>query len=178
MVTNHFPPHKVYGGACHAGAAIEALCVTATADGEYNQFYYNYSAYDSNTGEVYQPGLVTWLLPYTGPDGALAYESEALAFEINFASNVFQGIFSPGVGTGSFLSFYPENGTLYVASAVDDSSFNATTPSPTPYLSDLSRFYLCYQSYSGYYYQSIAWVASDPPHNPSCEPVDLSLVTI
>jgi hypothetical protein len=171
--------HKGYGSACHAGAAIEALCygTAANLSESYNQFYYNYSAYDPTTGEVYQPGLISWLLPYTGEDGP-AFEPEALAFELSWASNVYQAIFSPGSNYGSYLSFHPENGTFYISSAIDDSSFNATYPSSEPYLSNLDRFYLCYQDYSGYYYQSLAWVATDPPHNPSCEPVNVAMVTI
>jgi hypothetical protein len=143
----------------------------------YLQFYYNYSAYDPTTGEVYQPGLVTWNLPYTGVDGP-GLESEAFGFEISYASNVLQGLFYPGDSIGTYLSFHPENGSLYISSAVDDSNFNATYPSPSPYFQNISNFHLCYQYYSGYYYQSIAWVTTQPPQNPSCEPVDLSLELI
>ncbi|KAH8664513.1 hypothetical protein BX600DRAFT_550538 [Xylariales sp. PMI_506] len=166
-----------YASACHSGAAIEALCYEETLldlGNEYADFYYNYTSYDSTTGEVSQPGLITWLLPYN-EGNTTSYETEALQIELNYASNVNAALFYPGDETGASFYYYPDNGTLYIAGGVDDSSFNATEPEIFPSAGALTNFYLCWQYIDGYYYQSIAWVTSSPPHNPSCEPVNLSL---
>ena len=76
-----------YAAACHAGAAIEGLCYSSGGDptvpGSATQFYYNYTSYNSDTGEPSQPGWLTYLLtagsnngtvtiPTNGTKGALS----------------------------------------------------------------------------------------------------------
>ncbi|KAI0123442.1 hypothetical protein BJ170DRAFT_641838 [Xylariales sp. AK1849] len=170
-----------YVGACHAGAAIEGLCYSdgdVNSSATYNQFYYNYSSYNPDTGEVYQPGFITWLLTFSGSDDGLDTEPEALVIEPNLSSNVQVALFYPGLDDATYINYYPDNGTLYIDGGPDDSSFNATYPSSTSSLGNLTNFHLCYQYTGGYYYHSIAWVSTQPPHNPSCQPVDLSLELI
>ncbi|KAK6073320.1 hypothetical protein SCUP234_05472 [Seiridium cupressi] len=171
-----------YAGACHAGAAIEGLCYVDGPLNEtytYQQFYFNYSSYDPTTGEVYPYGWIEWELPFTsGESGEVETEPSALQIILNLGSNVNTALFYPGISEYTNLQFHPENGSVYISGGYDDSNFNATYPSSPTYLGDLTNWYLCYQFTGGYYYQSIAWVTSQPPSNPSCAPVDLSLVEI
>lgn len=171
-----------YAGACHAGAAIEGLCYTTgfpAVNETYRQFFFNYSSYDSQTGEVYPYGWLEWELQYTsGENGEIATTPSALQITQNLASNVNVALFYPGYDQYASLQFYPGNNTLYISGGLDDSNFNETRPDPVPTLGDLTNWYLCWQYTGGYYYQSIAWVTTLPPTNPSCDAVDLSLVRI
>ncbi|KAI1139468.1 hypothetical protein F5Y05DRAFT_411657 [Hypoxylon sp. FL0543] len=170
-----------YAAACHAGAAIEGLCYSSGSDptvpGSVTQFYYNYTSYNSDTGEPSQPGWLTYLLTAGSNNGTITVPS-AVQLIPNFASNVFTALIYPSVEDGTAVYYHPENGTIYLNGGYDDSSFNATYPSPGQTLGNLTNFHLCYQFTGGYYYQSIAWVSTSPPHNPSCQPVDLSIKQI
>lgn len=86
-------------------------------------------------------------------------------------------LFYPGIDEYTTLN-YQDDGSLYINGGTDDSNFNATAPFPTPQLGNLTNWHLCYQFTGGYYYQSIAWVTTQPPQNPSCAPVNLVLVEI
>ncbi|KAI1403292.1 hypothetical protein F4819DRAFT_451554 [Hypoxylon fuscum] len=166
-----------YAAACHAGAAIEALCYAAGGSptaGTVTEFYYNYTAYNSDTGVPSQPGWLTYLLQAGSNNGTIIEPSSMQLNPSSWGSNVFTALIFPGVEDGTSVYYHPENGTIYMAGGYDDSSFNETYPTPIPTLGNLTNFHLCYQFVGGYYYQSIAWVSTLPPHNPSCQPVDLS----
>lgn len=169
-----------YAGACHAGAAIEGLCYVGGAlntTATYQQFYFNYSSYNPTTGEVYPYGWLEWELQYIGLDNEIATTPEALQIFLNLGSNVNVALFYPGYNQYTSLQ-KDENGVLYISGGYDDSNFNETYPNPIPQLGNLANWHLCYQFTGGYYYQSIAWVTTLPPHNPSCQPVDLTLTQI
>ena len=141
------------------------------------QFYYDYSSYDSDSGEVYQPGFISWLLEYQDQDGNTQTQKEPLQFIPSWGSNVAQGLFQP-TEEYTYIYFTDKEDTpktLYMSGGYDDSHFNATPPNPPPMLPDLENWHLCYQYNGGYYYRSIAWVFTQPPQNPSCEPVDLTI---
>ncbi|KAI1474120.1 hypothetical protein F4774DRAFT_401620 [Daldinia eschscholtzii] len=163
-----------YAAACHAGAAIEGLCYSSGTIGSATEFYFNYSSYDPETGVPSQPGWITYLLKAGGGNDTITVPS-SMRLEPNFGSNLFTALIYPGVEDGTYVYFHPNNGTLYMYGGYDDSSFNSTYPLPAPSLGNLTNFHLCYQFTGGYYYQSIAWVSTHPPHNPSCQPVDLSI---
>ncbi|KAI3326006.1 hypothetical protein HD806DRAFT_488869 [Xylariaceae sp. AK1471] len=161
-----------YVGACHAGAAIEGLCYAAgpAVEGAY-EFYYNYSAYSPDTGEVFQPGYIIWNLPYNGN----LTESEAMQLQPSAGSNVEVALFQPGSYDGSYV-YFDESGKIYLSGGYDDSAFNETRPAIPTSLGNLTNFHLCYQfTGSGYYYHSLSWVTTPPARNPSCQPVDLIL---
>ncbi|KAI0155519.1 hypothetical protein BJ166DRAFT_336404 [Pestalotiopsis sp. NC0098] len=169
-----------YAGACHAGAAIEGLCYIAGELNDttsYQQFNFNYSSYDSTTGEVYPYGWLEWELPLSSGDGETTSVPSALQIGLNLGSNVNVALFYPGYDDFTTLQ-KSENGTLYVSGGVDDTQNTDTYPNPVVYQGNLTNWYLCYQFTGGYYYQSIAWVNSQPPQNPTCAPVDLTLETL
>ncbi|KAI1099708.1 hypothetical protein F4804DRAFT_73634 [Jackrogersella minutella] len=166
-----------YAAACHAGAAIEGLCYSpgsTPSAGSATEFYFNYTAYNSDTGVPSQPGWLTYLLTAGSTNGTIT-EPSAMQLIPSYGSNVFSALIFPGVEDGTPVYFHPANGTLYISGGVDDSNFNASFPVPLPSLGNLTNFHLCYQYLTGYYYQSIGWVSTSPSHNPSCEPVDLSI---
>ncbi|KAI1641950.1 uncharacterized protein F4817DRAFT_354298 [Daldinia loculata] len=163
-----------YAAACHAGAAIEGLCYSGGGGGSVTEFYFNYTSYNPDTGVPSQPGWITYLLKAGSNNGTITVPS-SLRLEPSFGSNVYTALIYPGVEDGTSVYFYPNNGTLYMNGGYDDSSFNATYPTPPPSLGILTNFHLCYQFTGGYYYHSIAWVSTQPPHNPSCQPVNLSI---
>ncbi|KAL7624541.1 hypothetical protein AAE478_006108 [Parahypoxylon ruwenzoriense] len=167
-----------YAGACHAGAGIEGLCYTpgaapADASSSYS-WYYNYTSSDSSTGAPIQPGYLTWLLPLVGENTTISVPS-AMRISSNWGSNVQTALVFPGLEGGTPVYYHAANGTLYIQGGYDDSSFNSTAPTSPPTLGNLTNFHLCYQYTGGYYYHSVAWVSTQPPHNPSCRPVDLSM---
>ncbi|KAH6658507.1 hypothetical protein BKA67DRAFT_533660 [Truncatella angustata] len=170
-----------YAGACHAGAAIEGLCfIDGALNGNetYQQFYFNASGYDFETGAPSSYGWLEWELQFTsGENGEIGTAPSALQIFLNLGSNVNTALFYPGIDEYTSLQ-KADDGTLFISGGVDDSSFNSTYPNPTTYLGNLTNWHLCYQYTGGYYYQSIAWVTTQPPHNPSCVPVDLTLEQI
>ncbi|XXG97883.1 hypothetical protein Hte_004197 [Hypoxylon texense] len=164
-------------GACHAGAGIEGLCYAddASLPPTAAQFYYNYTSYNSETGEPTQPGLLTYLLTAGSTNGTITVPSAMQLDLTSWGSNVYTALILPGL-TGGTSVYQFENGTLYMYGGYDDSSFNETYPTPIPTLGNLTNFHLCYQFTGGYYYRSISWITTPPAHNPSCEPVQLSFV--
>ncbi|KAI0879874.1 uncharacterized protein GGS22DRAFT_176619 [Annulohypoxylon maeteangense] len=166
-----------YAAACHAGAAIEGLCYSAGSTppaGSVTEFYFNYTAYNSDTGAPLQPGWVTYLLSAGSGNGTITVPS-SMRFIPNFGSNVLTALIYPSVEDGTPVYFHPDNGTLYIAGGYDDSQFNATYPDPVPTLGNLTNFHVCDQFTGGYYYESLAWVSTLPPRNPSCQAVDVSI---
>ena len=141
------------------------------------QFYYDYSSYDTETGEPFQPGFVSWMLQYQDPDGNIEEQKSPLQLIPNWGSNVAQAQFQPNEEYTSIYFNDSNNSpkTLYINGGADDSNFNATPPNPAPTLPDLENWHLCYQYNGGYYYRSIAWVFTQPPQNPSCQPVNLAM---
>lgn len=167
-------------GACHAGAAIEGLCYVAgpapTPSENYYEFYYNYGSYDPTTGAVNQPGWISWLLQIGSGESAMTVES-AMRLESGWGSNVATALFYPDNERGAHLWFVPDSGEMY-ATGNDDAYATVAYPEGGLPQSNWTNFHLCYQFTGGYWYQSIAWVYTLPPHNPTCEPVSLSLVTV
>ncbi|KAI0147468.1 hypothetical protein GGR57DRAFT_252035 [Xylariaceae sp. FL1272] len=168
-----------YAGACHAGAATEGLCYTAGGPvaGDYYSFYYNYTEYGPGESKYY--GNIVYKFTYTNQDDQVVTLPSAAQITPNYATNVQSILFPPGGG------YYQEeepfsaddDGSFYIDGHFDDSSANATQPTynPTP---RLYNFHLCFQYTGTYWYHSIAWVTSEPPHNPSCEPVYLSMAPL
>lgn len=42
----------------------------------------------------------------------------------------------------------------------------------------IDQWAVCWQYFTGYYYQSVAWVQDGAPHNPTCESVVITKVDI
>lgn len=175
---------KGYGASYHAGAAIEALVYLAGApNGTSQEYYYDYSGYNPETGAVFQPGSIVWQLPLVGENGT-TYVPEALTFNsgVNYASNVQPAMFYPGDSGGAYVSFHDDgadaNHTVYLTGS-DDSKNTATRPEQGADYVNVTNWHLCWQYVGGgYWYETVSWVYSQPPSNPSCRAVNLALELI
>jgi len=152
--------------ACHAGAAIEGLCLDSakpTVGDASATYYQNYSS--SSPEPV--TGPLVWNLPITGPDGPITVASP-MSFNYNPGSNVAVPLFEPS-DTYQYVGFDADN-KMYVPGSYDDSTFipgTAPVISGTP--APLYNWHVCWTEVgSGYYYQVLTWVTTGTPHNPTC----------
>ncbi|KAI1261508.1 hypothetical protein F5Y18DRAFT_401433 [Xylariaceae sp. FL1019] len=169
-----------YAGACHAGAATEGLCYTAggPVTGDYYSFYYNYTEYEDRESKYY--GSIVYNFTYTDSnDQIVTLPSAAEITGHDYATNVQSILFPPGGGYYQAEEPFSadDEGSFYITGYFDDSSANATLPTYNSY-PRLYNFHLCFQYTGTYWYHSVAWVTSEPPHNPSCEPIWLSMAPL
>ncbi|KAJ0109306.1 hypothetical protein N8I77_007958 [Diaporthe amygdali] len=150
-----------YLGACHAGAAIEQLCLDGT-DGtpvNYNTFTLNVTS--SGTGPL------VWILQGSGFN-----LSSGLSFSQTLYSNLAVPWFTPSVSY-DYVGFDADNKLFIYSGSYDESTFvagqypNATAQKP------LYQWYACY-TYTGYYYNALAWATTGEPINPTCEAVNVT----
>lgn len=117
-------------GACHAGAAIEELCMAGTDDTatSYNTFTHNTS--DSSSTAGYLVGPLVWLL-----QGSDFNVTEGLAFTPPLDSNVVAPAFFPGPST-DYVGFDDDDQLFLYSEYYDESTFEPgvyptqTTPVP------------------------------------------------
>ncbi|KAI1467101.1 uncharacterized protein F4812DRAFT_431184 [Daldinia caldariorum] len=161
-----------YAGSCHAGAAIEGLCYNegSLPAGNYVEYYFNASSYTKVDGA--DVGKLIWKLPYTDGSGGQATVDQGLALQFTVNSNVAAAMF--GFGSYSVDLGFDKEGKLFGVSYIDDSTFEpGKSPFPSGNATADYQWYACWQYFTGYYYQSIGWASTSPPHNPTCEPVDI-----
>lgn len=164
-----------YLEACHAGAAIEELCLGGT-DGtpsDYNTYNLNVSTEATFSDEEFETGILTWTLQ--GDDFSV---SEGLVFNPSLTSNVVAPEFEPAESFEFLVGFDCEDKLFIYSSYYDETSF---TPSTVPDSVDpepLYRWYACYVYNGGYYYQALAWVTVGEPINPTCEAVEVERVFV
>ncbi|KAI0426422.1 hypothetical protein F5Y09DRAFT_318998 [Xylaria sp. FL1042] len=167
-----------YGGSCHAGAAISGLCysvLSSIADPTNTyRYYFNYTGF--TTVDDDQVGTLVWNQPYTDQDGNTAYESQSMGLVYQPTSNVAAPLF--GYSNGGFLIGFDSEDGVFGYNYYDDSKFVAgqfpTDYTPKAYY----QWAVCWQYFTGYFYQSVAWVQVGAPHNPTCEPVEITKVDI
>ncbi|KAI1376777.1 hypothetical protein F4677DRAFT_73658 [Hypoxylon crocopeplum] len=164
-----------YIGSCHAGAAIEGLCYTAGALPEGStsfEYYFNYTGY--TTVDEDQVGLLSWNLHYTDQDGNPSYVAQVMAMQYLLNSNVAAPMF--GFGSSSLIGF-DKDSKMFGYNYYDDSTFTpGTNPIPSGEGEAYYQWFVCWQYFTGYYYQSIGWTTTGAPHNPTCEAVNITQV--
>ncbi|KAK8068342.1 hypothetical protein PG996_007454 [Apiospora saccharicola] len=166
-----------YGGACHAGAAIEGLCfdngpVPTGSNVNYASFYFNYTGNQEVDGA--EVGFLSWNLPLAG--GPVSVVPSPMSFTFVPTSNVAQPMFGTS-NVGQSVGF-DKDGKLFVYGLLDDSTFQpGTRPVASPPKAYYSWF-ACWQSFTGYYYPSIGWATTLPPHNPTCQAVEITQVMV
>ncbi|KAI0481160.1 hypothetical protein GGR56DRAFT_629121 [Xylariaceae sp. FL0804] len=171
-----------YAASCHTGAAQEGLCYTAgsslpTGNAESYQYYFNYSSYSYGGSGGSSPvvGELVWNLPVTFGNGTQNV-SQAMGLEFLVNSNVAAPLF--GFDYGMSVGF-DEDDKLFGSAYYDDATF---VPGVFPESAEsgdelqLYQWYLCWQYFTGYYYQSIGWTTAGEPHNPTCEAVSITKV--
>ncbi|RKU41738.1 hypothetical protein DL546_000037 [Coniochaeta pulveracea] len=155
--------------ACHAGAAIEGLCVgsNSTTPTVSNTYYFNTTTCDGCTPT--NLGSLVWNLPVQLPDAD--HYSEALSISLdNLGSNVHFPLFEGGYGSTQ-LGFTDDKKLF--ASVYGDDSKNVPGERPESVTEELQNWYVCWGTVGGYYYQALAWVTAGEPHNPTCEKVEV-----
>ncbi|KAK4177363.1 hypothetical protein QBC36DRAFT_185238 [Triangularia setosa] len=157
---------------CHAGAAVESLCIGSNDVSNFTlSFYYNYTIVN---GQPSKTGFLTWSLPVTGAEGLMSL-SEPMSLMFEPGSNVAVPMFTPSQA-GTPVGW--DNDTLFIAAPYDDSKFrpnvypNATTTDGS-IMRQLRNWHSCWVLYSAYYFNSVGWVSGGEPRNPTCEPVTI-----
>ncbi|KAI1813891.1 hypothetical protein GGS20DRAFT_445253 [Poronia punctata] len=156
-----------YLTACHAGAAIEAICYTeGTPEADSAQFYFNTTSSDTADSTV---GSLTFNLPYN--DDQILSQPLSLSYSPN--SNVAVPFF--GFDAAVSVGFDDEK-AIFIQSYQDDSvNTPETAPNPSGQSADLYQWAVCWQYPVGsYYYQSLGWIQAGSPHNPTCEEVEVT----
>ena len=158
------PQNETYNGttlgACHEGAALEGLCISApyasSLPSSVSTFTQNYSAAAAPLPMVGTVGYLTYEL-----QGANFNLSSPMEFSYNPASNVAVPLFTPSAG-GQEIAFNEDQ--LGVVTFSDDT---ITPPAEVPTFY-FDRWYIC-ETNAGYDYITLAWVLGDTtPENPSC----------
>ncbi|KAI0019710.1 hypothetical protein F4780DRAFT_780204 [Xylariomycetidae sp. FL0641] len=164
-----------YAQACHASAAAEGLCYEPPANAippTSYEFYFNRSL--DEHGDAVSTGAISWILQVQNDANETLSLPSFLELALSPWSNVAVARIPPPTTDAGFpLSYFADNHTFYFATTMDD----ATWTEDDQYLdppSILTNFYLCWQWVDFNWYQSISWVTSLPPHNPTCQPVQLS----
>lgn len=106
-----------YLGACHAGAAIEQLCLSGTdgTPGDYNTFTLNVTSGSAG----YEIGPLVWIL--RGADFNL---SSGLSFSQNLHSNVAVPTFTPSPSS-DYVGFDADSKLFIYSAPYDESTFVA-----------------------------------------------------
>ncbi|KAI8947454.1 hypothetical protein F4801DRAFT_511145 [Xylaria longipes] len=175
--TKHNSKINGYGESCHTGAGISALCysnISSPEDANFYQYYFNYTGYNKVGDD--EVGTLVWNSPYTDQDGNPAFESEYMGLVFSTTSNVAAPMF--GYSQSTFLIGFNSEGEIFGYNYVDDSK---NVPDKVPIENTPKAYYqwaVCWQYFTGYYYQSVAWVQIGAPHNPTCESVEITKVEV
>ncbi|KAI1192753.1 hypothetical protein F5X97DRAFT_329287 [Nemania serpens] len=166
-----------YVYSCHTGAGISGACYAEGPQAEPTNsftYYFNYTGYNQVGDD--QVGTLIWNQPYTDGEGNVFAQSQSAGLVYQTNSNVAAPQF--GFSSFSFLIGFDSEEELFGYNYVDDADFVPGQPptsySPTGYY----QWAVCWQYFTGYYYQSVAWVQVGAPHNPTCEPVSITKVDL
>ncbi|KUI60517.1 hypothetical protein VP1G_07755 [Cytospora mali] len=159
-----------YLGACHAGAAIEELCLSGTEvlANDYGTFTLNVSS----SSETYETGPLVWNLQTSSVN-----VSSGLSFLQDLYSNIALPLFEPST-TNDYVGFDEDDKLFVYSGYYNESTFvpgvfpNTTNPVP------LYHWYACYMYNLGYYYNALAWVTYGEPANPTCTAVNVTRVFV
>jgi hypothetical protein len=161
-------------GACHAGAAIESLCLTSEKRNDtastYTTFYHNVSASDEPNA-IDTAGVLAYVLRAGG--GLEVPSSMQLSNQLT--SNVAIPVISPGWDDYTAV-YFDECGSLYIPAYQDDT---VSPPESFPGTMRVKNWYVCLTRYT-YTYTTLAWKVglTGEPQNPSCQKVEVERVWV
>jgi len=163
-----------YLTACHAGAALETLCVDKTdiptTNPAYGTFYLNTTVW---AGVEQEAGTLVWDLRLA--DGMVV--PSAMDLRYSPGTNVAQTWVTPSVSTTS-VGF---NGTsMYVSAYPDDSTFvDGVYPEPLSQSGrQVTSWYSCWVMAGSYFYNALTLVTGGVPRNPTCQAVSVVRVPV
>jgi hypothetical protein len=136
----------------------------------YYAYWFNYTGFTQVDGA--DVGFLSWNLPVVINDTDVGVPSTMqLVYQPN--SNVAAPLFTYSDQVSLQVGF-DAHGKLFVYNYFDDSTFvPGTSPTQFPGTAYYSWF-LCWEYYTGYYYNAVGWAQSLPPHNPTCEAIDIT----
>lgn len=162
-----------YLNSCHAGAAIEQLCLEGTEvpSDNYGTYALNVSLSSSSEG-TYETGPLVWTLQTTTLN-----VSSGLVFTQTLDSNIAVPIFEPS-SSSDYVGFDADDKMFIYSGYYNQSTFVPgifpTQVTPVP----LYHWYACYTYSLSYYYNALVWVTSGKPDNPTCAAVNVTRVFI
>lgn len=176
-------------GSCHAGAAIEGLCLArsaSTAPPTNSETYWLNTTYYNGSTESNPGGVLAWNLPLGG-DTPMNVSSGLNIRLSSVASNVIVPLFQPGPPQDAYPLIAFEEGPVkggrmgITGYFYDESQFQpgvhpGTAPGTGEGSSGLRfQWYACWApTGGGYYYQVLAWVTAGAPSNPTCSAVNVT----
>ncbi|KAH7041000.1 uncharacterized protein B0I36DRAFT_311921 [Microdochium trichocladiopsis] len=163
-----------YVSACHAGAAIEGLCYSPggkpTADKAASYEYYFNTTGSPQLDNGSPAGILFWRLPVQ-INPTTPFAEQPMTFQYSPNSNVAAPLF--GFQDGTLVGFDKDDGNkLFTYAYVDSSTFQPGVQ-PTTGSYDYKSWFVCWQYFSGYYYQSVGFATTLPPNNPTCQAVEI-----
>ncbi|KAI2637321.1 hypothetical protein GGS21DRAFT_489096 [Xylaria nigripes] len=159
---------------CHTGAGISALCYTAgLSDAAGSEYYFNFTGATKVGND--SVGSLIYNLPFIGSNGQLSSAPQTMSLVYYTATNIASPMF--GLGGTAFEVGFDSYDKLFGYYYINDSKFVAGV-APTTSIKNMAfyQWAVCWQYFSGYYYQSLGWVQAGAPHNPTCELVSINKV--
>jgi hypothetical protein len=164
-----------YFFACHAGAAIEGICLSTTnVSAASTTFYFNTTDTDSTegAGSDTSQGVLVWNLPLSSGIDGVDHVSQAASFPFPAGSNVVVPTF--GFGQGEVVQFTDGNNLTIRSWNHDQDYVQGEFPTSSSEPTDLSNWYVCWTGVGvGYTYEALVWVTAGEPLNPTCQKIDV-----
>ncbi|KAF2849878.1 hypothetical protein T440DRAFT_468938 [Plenodomus tracheiphilus IPT5] len=159
-------------GACHVGAALESLCLSASNSiskpdpGDAAVFNFNTSIYSQAPEPTFGvPGILTWIL-----HGFDFNASSSVYFSYVPTDDIVLPILQAGSSNPQLLAFDTQD-KLNIQGFI-----GRTVQPPTPgTYSEIYRWYACQTYFASYLYVNLAWkLGTGKPENPSCVAVNVT----
>ncbi|CBY01777.1 hypothetical protein IAQ61_009992 [Plenodomus lingam] len=162
--------------ACHVGAALESLCLSANVSPP-NPGSSSPSVFNFNTSTYSQapeptlgtPGILTWIL-----QAASMNVSSSAYFNYDPTTDIALPILEPGSARPQIVAFDLQN-RLTLQGSVD---YTVQPPQPGVYR-EFYRWYACETYFASYRYVNLAWkLGPGEPENQSCVAVNVTRIFV
>ncbi|KAB5558161.1 hypothetical protein GE09DRAFT_102462 [Coniochaeta sp. 2T2.1] len=166
----------VYLFACHAGAAIEGLCLSDVTP-NYDFFFNTTDTNNPDDSQYTDPshGQLVWNLPISN-NPEITQVSEPLNLQsYSLGTNVIAPLFMPQSSNTVFR--FADDNKLTIVTSYNDADLQAGVfppSSPNQQFYTWNNWYICWGNVGvSYYYEALNWVTAGEPHNPTCQKVDV-----
>ncbi|KXJ97202.1 hypothetical protein Micbo1qcDRAFT_191755 [Microdochium bolleyi] len=166
-----------YVSACHAGAAIEGLCYTAgkptnLASDPY-EYYFNTTTSGGPDVDGSPTGTLFWRLPVQVNE-TTPFVEQAMSFQYAPSTNIAAPLFTFQSGTLVGFNTTGLSKQLFAYAYADDSKFQPGVRPDIGLSFAIRHWFVCWQYIgAGYYYQAVGFSTTLPPHNPTCQAVEI-----
>ncbi|KAI0860903.1 hypothetical protein F4860DRAFT_478115 [Xylaria cubensis] len=143
------------------------------ADNSSYRFYFNYTGRMQSQGDEAGFFVTDYVGASTNPVGL---KGKAMSLRFDFNTNV--GLALLGAGTAALSGFNADT-KAFLAHYMDDSTYvPGHGPATQDYIYQYQNWAVCWQPLANVYAPVLSWVTTGRPHNPTCELVDLSKVSL